>query len=112
MIAIIGHFDVDPAERDRLVAATADIQAATERDEPGCVSYSITADPASPGRIRVTELWEDAASLDAHFEHPNFVAAGEVLRSVERRGGTARKYRIDADDDVRGDDGRPTSTFR
>ncbi|MEZ5216402.1 MAG: antibiotic biosynthesis monooxygenase [Ilumatobacteraceae bacterium] len=111
VIAIIGHVDVDPTERDRLVAATADLQKATQDDEPGCVVYTISADPVDPGRIRIVELWEDAATLDAHFEHPNFFATGDVLRQVERLGGSAVKYRIDAVAPVKGADGKATTAF-
>ena len=111
MIAILGHIDVDPSVRDEVVASTVELQLATQNDEPGCVVYTIAADPAHPGRIRIVELWESAEALDAHFEHPNFVAAGEAMRRVERLGGSALKYRIDAVDGVRGPDGTATSVF-
>lgn len=111
MIAIIGHVDVEPAERDGLVAATADLQLSTQRDEPGCVVYTIAADPADPGRIRIVELWESAEALEAHFLHPNFAATGAALRTAPRLGGSARKYRIDAADEVRGADGKVTAAF-
>jgi quinol monooxygenase YgiN len=111
MIAIIGHVDVDPAVRDELVAATADLQRSTQQDEPGCLVYTIAADPADPGRIRITELWESAEALDAHFQHPNFLATGGVLRQAAPRGGSARKYRIDAVADVRGPDGAMSTAF-
>lgn len=111
MIAIIGYIDVDPEVRDELVASTADLQAATERDEPGCLTYAICADPALPSRIRITELWESAEALDAHFEHPNFRATGAALRVVTPVGGSISKHRIDVSDDVRGPDGNVTSTF-
>ena len=45
MIAIIGHIDVDPTQRDGLVASTVDLQRATASDEPGCLVYTIAADP-------------------------------------------------------------------
>lgn len=111
MIAIIGHIDVDPAVRDELVASTVDLQLATQQDEPGCVVYTIAADPADAGRIRIVELWESAEALDAHFEHPNFHATGAAMRVVPRLGGSAMKYRIDAVDQVRGADGAATSAF-
>ena len=111
MIAIIGYIDVDPEVRDDLVASTADLQRSTERDEPGCLTYTICADPAHDGRIRITELWESAEALDAHFEHPNFRATGAALRVVTPVGGSISKHRIDATDDVRGPDGNVTSTF-
>jgi quinol monooxygenase YgiN len=111
MIAIIGHIDVDPAVRDQLVASTVELQRSSERDEPGCTVYTISADPVDPGRIRIVELWESAEALDAHFQHPNFVATGEVLRSAPRLGGSALKYRIDAVAPVRGADGVATASF-
>ncbi len=111
MIAIIGHIDVDPGDRDEVVAATSELQRSTQETEPGCVVYTIAADPTDPGRIRIVELWESAASLDAHFRHPNFAATGEAMRQVERLGGSAMKYRIDAVAPVRGDDGTATAAF-
>jgi quinol monooxygenase YgiN len=111
VIAIIGHVDVDPAVRDDVVAATADLQRSTQRDEPGCLVYTIAADPADPGRIRIVELWDSAESLDAHFLHPNFRATGEAIRSAPPTGGGAMKYRIDATDQVRGPDGAASSRF-
>jgi quinol monooxygenase YgiN len=110
-IAILGTIDVDPAVRDRLVESTAALQRSTRDDEPGCLAYTISADPADRGRIQIVELWESAAALDAHFEHPNFAATGAALRVEPRLGGSAVKYRIDATDAVRGPDGRASSRF-
>jgi quinol monooxygenase YgiN len=110
MIAIIGHIDVDPAARDRLVVSTAELQASA-RDEPGCVVYTMSADPARPGRITIVELWESADALDAHFQHPNFHATGAALRAEPRLGGSVMKYRIDAVAPVRGEDGVATAAF-
>ena len=111
MIAIIGHIDVDPAVRDRLVESTIELQRSTARDEPGCLVYTMAADPANAGRIRIVELWESAEALDAHFRHPNFVATGAALRAEPRLGGTAMKYRIDATGPVKGADGVATAAF-
>lgn len=111
MITIIGHIDVDPSERDALVARTAELQQRTRTDEPGCLTYCLGADPVDAGRIQIVELWADAASLDAHFRHPNFFATGEALRSGTRRGGAVMKYRIDAADGVRGPDGNASTRF-
>lgn len=111
MIAILGHIDVDPSVRDEVVASTVELQRATQTEEPGCVIYTISADPVDPGRIRIVELWESPESLDAHFQHPNFFATGDAMRKVERLGGTALKYHVDAVDPVRGPDGNATSRF-
>ena len=111
MIAIVGWIDVPAADRDRVVASTADIQRSTRDDEPGCLAYAITADPVNPSRIQITELWRDAASLEAHFQHPNFRATGDAMRAVQRLGASTMKYRIDAEDSVRGPDGAATAKF-
>ena len=110
-IAILGSIEVDPAVRDRLVESTAELQRRTRTDEPGCLIYTISADPADPGRIQIVELWESAETLDAHFLHPNFAATGAALRVEPRVGGTAVKYRIDATDGVKGPDGQASSRF-
>lgn len=112
MIAIIGHIDVDPADRDRLVASTVDLQRATQTEEPGCLAYTMAADPVDAGRITIVELWNSAEALDAHFQHPNFFATGQALRAAPRRGGSTLKYRIDAVDQVKGADGLATTRFQ
>jgi quinol monooxygenase YgiN len=110
-IAIFGHVDVEPEARDGLIASVAELQRSTRDDEPGCLVYVIAADPADSGRIQIAELWESADALEAHFRHPNFAATGAALRSVNRLGGSSRKYRIDADDEVRDAAGSPTADF-
>ena len=79
-IIIIGHIDVDPADRDTVVAATADLQRSTREDEPGCLTYTIAADPADPGRIQIVEMWADAATLEAH-ESKGEAGWGNQIRS-------------------------------
>ena len=111
MIAILGWIDVDPSDRDTVLAATVDLQRATRDEEPGCLTYTIAADPVHAGRIQIVELWQDAATLDAHFQHPNFHATGAAMRAVKRLGGGSMKYRIDASDQVRGADGQATAHF-
>jgi quinol monooxygenase YgiN len=110
-IAILGHVDVDPAVRDDVVASVVDLQRSTRDDEPGCLAYVIAADPVDPARIQIVELWESAEAADAHFQHPNFEATGVALRAAPRLGGASRKYRIDAEDDVKGPDGQASGSF-
>ena len=111
MIAITGHLDVDAAVRDRLPAGTADLQQSTQDNEPGCRVYTIAGDPTHSGRVRITELWESADALESHFAHPNLATTGAALQSEEWLGGSFRKYRIDAEADLMGSDGAPSTIF-
>jgi quinol monooxygenase YgiN len=70
------------ADRDAAVAATVAIQAATRNDEPGCLAYCFGPDPVEPTHVQVYELWADAASLDAHFAHPNYADMVTALRGT------------------------------
>lgn len=104
---------VDRATRDAAVAASVDIQRATRDDEPGCLAYCFAADPADDSAVQVYELWEDEATLAAHFGHPNYGAMRDLLRSFERGGPSIqRKFRCDAEAPVYTADGRPTSGFQ
>ena len=38
------------------------------RAEDGCLDYTYAEDVAEPGRIRVFEVWRDAAALEARFQ--------------------------------------------
>lgn len=73
-------FDSETA-RDRAVEVTVPVQAATRRDEPGCLAYCFAADPVEVQHIQVFERWTDGASLAAHFGHLNYKAMVDVLRT-------------------------------
>ncbi len=111
MIVITGWIDVDPAVRDDLIAATVPLQQSTREDEPGCLAYVFAADPAVDGRIHIYEQWATAADLDAHFQHPNFHATGQLLRSQPRRGGETTKLHVDRTGPVRDPDGAASATY-
>jgi quinol monooxygenase YgiN len=99
-------------QRDGAVSASVNIQRATRDVEPGCLAYCFGPDPAEPTVVQVFELWDGEASLAAHFEHPNYLAMRQVLRSFERSGpSVTAKYRCDATAPVYGDDGVPTARF-
>lgn len=101
----------DAAQRDAIVAASARVQASTRRDEPGCLTYSFAADPVEPDRIQVYELWEDEASLTAHFAHPNYLEMREMLNGTGLKSAVSRKLRIDATAPVYGPDRTPSAAF-
>ena len=112
MIIIAGTIDfADAAGRDEALRQAVPFQESTRSDEPGCLGYSFAADTGSPTRVQVFELWEDEASLAAHFAHPNFDGMREMLGGFERVGGSTRKYRTDLSEPVRDPEGRPRADF-
>jgi quinol monooxygenase YgiN len=111
MIVIAGWIDVDPAACDELIEASVPLQRSTRDDEQGCLAYVIAADPVVPGRIHIYEQWATAADLDAHFQHPNFHATGELLRSRPRLGGDTSKMLVGRSGPVRDADGQASATY-
>ncbi|MDG2028979.1 MAG: antibiotic biosynthesis monooxygenase [Acidimicrobiales bacterium] len=112
MIIIAGHLEfVDKESRDGAVVAGAKEQEATRGEEPGCLAYIFSADPCEDRNIQVYELWEDEATLAAHFHHPNYTNMRTVLRSFERTGGDVRKYRSDLSEPVYDDTGTARADF-
>ncbi len=101
----------DPSRRDEAVAASAALQKATRDDEPGCLVYCFAADPVEADLIQVYELWTDAESLAAHFEHPNYFAMRDLLGTFGLAAATTRKHRIDASAPVYGPGFKATASF-
>mgnify|MGYP001812851454 FL=1 len=101
MIIIAGYLEfADRSDRDAVLAAGAELQAATRADEPGGSAYGFSADPAVETRVQIYELWNDEASLTAHFVHPYFTRMREVFHRFERTGGEVKKYRCDLSEPV------------
>lgn len=81
MILVSGFFVIDPANLDRATElVTALVK--TTREEPGNIDYSFASALGDPGRLVITERWEDQAALDAHMVAPHFLefmgATGEL----------------------------------
>jgi quinol monooxygenase YgiN len=82
-VVVAATLDFDSQEkRDEAVRLTTPVQLGTRNEEAGCHAYCFAADPAVPNRIQVYELWEDSASLAAHFNHPYYAKMVQILRSV------------------------------
>ena len=43
----------------------------TTRRLDGCISYDVGVDPFDRGLLRFSEIWPDAAALDAHLSAPH-----------------------------------------
>jgi quinol monooxygenase YgiN len=101
MIIIAGTIDLaDPSKRDEAIEKARPLQQATRDEEAGCHAYVFSADPCVPGRIAVYELWEDEASLAAHFHHRNYFNMRDMLGTLGLAGADNSKYRCDLKEPV------------
>ncbi|MDH4170025.1 MAG: antibiotic biosynthesis monooxygenase [Acidimicrobiia bacterium] len=96
MIVVAGWADFGSDDaRDQAVAASAPFQQATRSDEAGCLAYYFAPDPVIGHRMVVYELWEDEASLAAHFGHQNYFGMQRHLGSHGLVGADFKKFRCD-----------------
>lgn len=81
MILVSGVLVIDPANLDHATELITTLMAAT-RTEPGNLEYSFSSVLGDPGRLIISERWEDQAAIDAHSSAPHFVefmgSAGEL----------------------------------
>jgi quinol monooxygenase YgiN len=81
MILVSGFLVIDPANLDRATELVTKLTEAT-RAEPGNIDYSFSSVLGDPGRLIITEKWEDQAAIDAHMASPHFLefmgATGEL----------------------------------
>jgi quinol monooxygenase YgiN len=100
-IIIAGTIDLsDPSRREEALGIAQELQQKTRDEEPGCLAYVFAADPCVEGRICVHELWEDEASLAAHFEHPNYLNMRNALGKIGLGGADTQKHRVDLSEPV------------
>lgn len=92
-VIVAGWIDWAPEHRD--IALKCFQQAAEPTlAEPGCLDYTMTADPAKPERIHVFERWTDAESLRQHLATPHITAFGEQTASLTKLGRSLHRYRV------------------
>jgi quinol monooxygenase YgiN len=111
MIVVRGTITIDPDKRAAALAGSVPYQLATRNDEPGCLAYVFAADPCEANVISVFELWEDAPSLAAHFEHANYFAMRAHLHASGITGADTWKHRIDGTARVYNADRKATVDF-
>jgi quinol monooxygenase YgiN len=112
MIIIAGTIDLeDPSRIDEAMEKAKPLQQATRDDEPGCHAYVFSVDPCVAGRIAVYELWEDEASLAAHFQHANYHNMGGLLQTLGLAGADNNKFRCDYKEPVYDETATPRADF-
>ena len=66
MIVVAGQFRF-PAERMEGARPVMQKVITATRAEAGCIVYAYAEDVLDPGLIRVSEMWQSRAQLDAHM---------------------------------------------
>lgn len=64
--------EVDPLQLDRFRAAANVHAQAVRRFEAGVLAFHVVAEAGDPGRVRVFEMYDDAAAYRAHLQQPHF----------------------------------------
>jgi quinol monooxygenase YgiN len=109
-VVISGEIDVEPRKREpALIEAQPLIAAALA--EPGCVHYTWTADPATPGRIHVFEEWDTEGDLIAHLAAAPYRDMAGHLAATGILSAVTRKYRVDLVEPVYDSAGNPRGDF-
>ncbi|EEP69905.1 antibiotic biosynthesis monooxygenase [Micromonospora sp. ATCC 39149] len=90
MLIIAGSLFLDPADRDRYLAAVGDV-ARQARSAPGCLDFAQVADDLDPARVVIYERWESEADLLRFRE-----AGGPELELPPIRSADVAKYRVAA----------------
>jgi len=67
LIIVTGSYHVPSDERDRFLNSKLE-QMAVTREEVGCLEYAYSADAEHADLVRLIELWESMADLEAHVQ--------------------------------------------
>lgn len=65
MIIVMGEFNVAPEDCEQYIACRTE-RIRKSRLEPGCLEYTYSADPLSPGRVILSERWDTADNFATH----------------------------------------------
>jgi len=66
VVIVGGAFVIEPDRRQEFLTGRLDAMRAS-RAEPGCLEYTLSADPIDPSRVVLFERWASQEALDAHL---------------------------------------------
>ncbi len=104
---IAGWLDYGP-NRDKVLEHFT-VVAAASRDEPGCLDYTVCADPENPGRVVVFEQWAAEEDLIEHFKTPHIAAFREAIKPYPRSGRNLHRYFVAHSEEFQSLSGAATS---
>lgn len=109
-VVIAGTVQVPPEAREQAIRAAKPL-IDEALGEPGCIAYEWTFDAFDPGRIHVFEEWESEQTLSDHLKAPSYLNMLAHLGSVGIKAAETRKYRVDLDEPVYDESGKPRGDF-
>lgn len=80
-VVVVASFLAHPGREEEAIAALTPTIEQTH-DEPGCLSYALHRDAATPNRLVLVERWVSQADLDAHLGQPYVAQLGEVAAEL------------------------------
>lgn len=104
---IAGWLDYGP-NRDKVLEHFA-VVAAASRDEPGCLDYTVCADPENSGRVVVFERWAGEDNLIEHFKTPHIATFREAIKPYPRSGRSLHRYFVERREEFQSLSGAATS---
>ena len=67
MIIVMGTYHVPPDQRERFMSSKFE-QVERTHNEAGCLEYAFSADAQESDLVRLIEMWESMADLEAHIQ--------------------------------------------
>lgn len=95
MIVVLGELKVAEGAVDGVKDAIATMETESRR-EPGCHTYAFSVDVSDPTMVRIAEVWESMADLQAHFSTPHMAAFGAALGNLEVQSMEVKAYELGA----------------
>jgi quinol monooxygenase YgiN len=95
MIVVLGEIRVAEGAVEVVRDAIATMEAES-RKEPGCHTYAFSEDLSDPTLVRITEVWESLADLQAHFTMPHMAEFGAALGKLDIQSMQVKAYELGA----------------
>ena len=96
-VAVIGQFRMPPENMAAARPLMGKVMLAT-RAEAGCIAYTYAEDVLDPGLIRVSELWESRAHLDAHFKTAHMATWAQERAALGLSGRDISVFEVSAEE--------------
>lgn len=94
-IVVVGQFDVHPDDAAQVAELMSVMMTATQKEQ-GCQHYAFSRDLTTPNRFQLSELWESADALAAHFETAHMATYRSGLSQVRIEKRTVQRYEVTA----------------